>query len=86
MAEGATKTYLHLPGGVTSHPLGVCTDCLFCIAIEANGAKVKFVGEIWVPKQVLNTFKRIAIEEEDWILCGVSDEDDLLKLPLWYAW
>ena len=78
--------YLHLPGRIVGHPLGVHADCLLQVAIESNWAKVNFVCEGGVPKQVLDAIKGIAGEEEHWLLCGMSSEGDNLEFPLWHVW
>lgn len=52
----------------------------------SNGTKVNPVGKKWVPEQVLNALKGVAVEKENWLFCGVSGKCDLLELPLWCAW
>jgi hypothetical protein len=80
------KTYLHLPGSVTSHPLSIYPNRPLYITIESDGAKVHSVGENRVPEQVFNTVKGVTVEEEHWLLCGVSSEGNLLNFPLRHSW
>jgi len=86
MVKRKANTYLHLPGCVTGHPLGVHPYCAFGIAIESNRAKVNFVGKNGVSKQVLDAVEGVAVEEEHWFLCNVPSKGNLPILPVRHTW
>lgn len=77
----SVSTYLHFPGSIACHPLGIDADCPLRVAVKSRGAEINPVCKNRVSKQVLNTLEGVTIEQERWLLGRVSSEGDGLVLP-----